>query len=129
MNIVYECTLFRMHAMCHGRRRVTLSTKDVASRLLNAIAIINSNISAIVRVYRVFRCWLGCPRTSSRGSSLDSSPTTSHGFSLTRPENSDPWVNGSGGSLPYPGRMAQGCWAGNVFLFINNITKMQYIRI
>ena len=33
MNIMHNCTLFRMHARCHGQRRVTLSTNDVASRL------------------------------------------------------------------------------------------------
>ena len=33
MNIVHNRTLFRMHARFHGRRRVTLSTNDVASRL------------------------------------------------------------------------------------------------
>ena len=42
MNIVHNCTLFRMHARCHGRRRVTLSTNDVASRLLSAISSIRT---------------------------------------------------------------------------------------
>ena len=62
--ILHDCALFRMHARCHAWRRVTLSTNDVASRLLNAIAIINLNSVSIIWEYRMFQCCLGCPRTS-----------------------------------------------------------------
>ncbi len=42
MSMVHDYVLFRMHARWHVRRRVTLRTNDVASRLLSAIPIIES---------------------------------------------------------------------------------------
>ena len=36
------------------------------------------------------------------------------GFSPTRPINSELWVDGTGGSLPYPNRTAQGWWRHNI---------------
>ena len=51
VNILHDCALFRMHARCDGRRRVTLRTNDVASRLSSAIPIIQSNILAIIQVH------------------------------------------------------------------------------
>ena len=63
MNIVNDRALFRMHARCHARCRITLRTNDVASRLLSAIPIINSNIYSIILIFcisvRCLRCMLG----------------------------------------------------------------------
>ena len=55
--IVHDCALFSMHARCHARRRVTLSTNDIASRLLSAIAITKHirNYSIVLHLSVFFR--------------------------------------------------------------------------
>ena len=50
--LVHDCAFFRMHARCHGRRRVTLSSNDVASRVFSSIPIINSSMFS--------RIWIAC---------------------------------------------------------------------
>ena len=46
--ILHDFTLFRVHARCHGRRRVALSTNDVARRLLSAMPIVISKTFSVI---------------------------------------------------------------------------------
>ena len=63
MSILHKCTLFKMHARCHGRRRVTLRTIMVVSQLFSAtsrptdqssIRIFDyTNVSHVVLLFRM----------------------------------------------------------------------------
>ena len=61
--IVHDCALFRMHARCHARCRVTAGGNDVASRLFSATPIINPNMfpnmSILCMIVRCLGCMLG----------------------------------------------------------------------
>ena len=108
MNMLHDYTLFRMHDRCYGRHRVTLSNNNVASRLLSATLIINSNSLVVVRVYRMFSCCLGCPRTSPRESSVERflwGPV--NGFQPDPARKQRPVGRRS---VTYPDRMAQDWW-------------------